>query len=63
MEVYLRGLGPEVYTILPYTIIGIILVNIFAEKLNILILGDDVARGLGLNVEAARLDLLFSLLF
>ena len=46
---------PEVYTILPYTIIGIILANIFAEKLNILILGDDVARGLGLNVEATRL--------
>ncbi|MCQ4922538.1 iron ABC transporter permease [Tissierella carlieri] len=45
---------PEVHTILPYTVIGVILVNIFAEKLNILILGDDVARGLGLNVEATR---------
>jgi len=45
---------PEVQTILPYTIVGIILSNIFAEKLNILILGDDVARGLGLNVEATR---------
>lgn len=46
---------PEVWTILPYTIIGLILVNLFAEKLNILILGDDVARGLGLNVEVTRL--------
>jgi iron complex transport system permease protein len=46
---------PEVWTILPYTIIGFILVNIFSEKLNILILGDDVARGVGLNVEATRL--------
>jgi iron complex transport system permease protein len=46
---------PEVWTILPYTIIGIILVNIFSEKLNILVLGDDVARGIGLNVELTRL--------
>lgn len=46
---------PEVQTILPYTVVGIILVNVFAEKLNILILGDDVARGLGLNVELTRL--------
>lgn len=46
---------PEVKMILPYTIIGLILVNIFAEKLNILVLGDDVARGLGLNVEVTRL--------
>lgn len=46
---------PEVQTILPYTIIGTILVILFSEKLNILILGDDVARGLGLNVELTRL--------
>jgi len=46
---------PEVMTILPYTIIGIILVNVFSNKLNILVLGDDVARGLGLNVELTRL--------
>lgn len=46
---------PEVYTILPYTIFGFILANIFSEKMNILILGDDIARGVGLNVEATRL--------
>ena len=46
---------PEVQAILPYTIIGLILAIIFSQKLNILILGDDVARGLGLNVEATRL--------
>lgn len=46
---------PEVQTILPYTIFGLIMVTMFSEKLNILILGDDVARGLGLNVEATRL--------
>lgn len=46
---------PEVQTILPYTIIGLALAIIFHQKLNILILGDDVARGLGLNVELTRL--------
>ena len=45
----------EVQTILPYTIMGIILTILFANKLNILILGDDVARGIGLNVEVTRL--------
>lgn len=46
---------PEVQIILPYTIIGIVLTILMAEKLNILILGDDVARSLGLNVEVTRL--------
>lgn len=46
---------PEVQTILPYTLAGLLLVMLFAEKLNILILGDDVARGIGLHVEATRL--------
>lgn len=46
---------PEVQTILPYTIAGLILAILFHQKLNILILGDDVARGLGLNVELTRL--------
>lgn len=46
---------PEVYTILPYSIIGIIIAFLFSKKMNILVLGDDVARGLGLNVEATRL--------
>ena len=42
-------------TILPYTIAGLILVLILSNKMNILILGDEVARGLGLNVEMTRL--------
>lgn len=46
---------PEVQTILPYTIIGLLLAMSASRKLNILILGDDVARGLGLNVERTRL--------
>ena len=45
----------EVRTILPYTIAGLLLAFIFADKLNILVLGDDTARGLGLNVELTRL--------
>ncbi|MGM9605889.1 MAG: FecCD family ABC transporter permease [Oscillospiraceae bacterium] len=45
----------EVRTILPYTIIGVILVLVFSQRMNILVLGDDVARGLGLNVEATRM--------
>lgn len=45
----------EVQTILPYTIGGIVLVLIFSQRMNILVLGDDVARGLGLNVELTRM--------
>lgn len=45
----------EVATILPYTVFGLICAIVMSKKLNILILGDDVARGLGLNVEATRL--------
>lgn len=45
----------EVRTILPYTIAGLLLALIFADKLSILVLGDDTARGLGLNVELTRL--------
>ncbi len=44
----------EVSVILPYTIIGFIVAMLFSNKMNILILGDDVARGLGLNVELTR---------
>ena len=48
---------PEVATILPYTILGILLAVALSEQLNILTLGDDTARGLGLNVEVARLGM------
>ena len=37
-----------------YAVIGIILLLFIANKLNILMLGDEVATGLGLNVEATR---------
>ncbi|AWZ48516.1 iron ABC transporter permease [Clostridiaceae bacterium 14S0207] len=46
---------PQVSVILPYTIIGVIIAILLSEKMNILILGDDVARSLGLNVEGTRM--------
>lgn len=45
---------PQVSIIFPYTVIGCVAAAFLAEKLNILSLGDDVARGLGLQVEAVR---------
>ena len=48
---------PDVATILPYSIIGVGAALFMSERLNILILGDDTARGLGLNVEVTRMGL------
>ena len=44
----------EVQTILPYTILGVIAAFLLREKMNIMLLGDDVARGVGLHVERTR---------
>jgi len=41
--------------ILPYTLIGFLMVNCSARRLNILMLGDDTANSLGLHVERTRL--------
>lgn len=46
---------PHVEIILPYAVIGFILAVCGAHYLNILQLGDDVAKGLGVNVEFVRL--------
>ena len=46
---------PHVEIILPYAVIGFILAVCGARYLNILQLGDDVAKGLGVNVELVRL--------
>ena len=46
---------PHVEIILPYAVIGFILALCGAHYLNILQLGDDVAKGLGVNVELVRL--------
>lgn len=44
----------HVNMIFPYAIVGIILLLFILNKLNILMLGDEVATGLGLNVEVTR---------
>ena len=41
--------------ILPYTVLGFVLVNLTARRLNILMLGDETAGSLGLHVERNRL--------
>lgn len=46
---------PHLGIILPYTIIGGTLAVLGAARLNVLQLGDDMARGLGLSVERTRL--------
>lgn len=48
---------PHVTIILPYAIIGCLLAVAGAYYLNILQLGDDMARGLGVNVERTRIVL------
>ncbi len=45
----------HVSMILPYAAVGIIITILGARYLNILMLGDDVAKGLGMNVEITRL--------
>ncbi len=46
---------PHFHTLWPYAIIGIVLTLLFPKKLNILMLGDEIAIGLGLNVERTRM--------
>ncbi|MFB7641037.1 FecCD family ABC transporter permease [Peribacillus butanolivorans] len=45
----------SVYTILPYSIIGIILSLLGSQRMNIILLGDSEARSLGLNTEGYRI--------
>lgn len=45
---------PHVQIILPYAVIGLLLALASAAYLNILQLGDEMARGLGINVEITR---------
>ena len=46
---------PHVSIILPYAAIGLVLALASASYLNILQLGDEMARGLGVNVEVTRI--------
>jgi len=44
----------DVITIFPYAVVGMILILLIQNKLNILMLGDEVATGLGITVERTR---------
>lgn len=46
---------PHVSIILPYAVIGLVLALAGASYLNVLQLGDEMARGLGVNVELTRI--------
>lgn len=48
---------PHVEVILPYAVIGLILALASARYLNVLQLGDDMAKGLGVPVEVVRIAL------
>ena len=48
---------PQVEIIYPYTILGVLLAFLGAKHLNILQLGDEIAKGLGLHVELTRIAL------
>lgn len=41
-------------TLLPYALIGLVLCFLFARKMNVLMLGDEIATSLGVNVERSR---------
>lgn len=46
---------PHFQLLWPYAALGIFIVFLLPQKLNILLLGDEVATGLGLNVERTRI--------
>lgn len=46
---------PHFHMLWPYAILGVIMTLLFPQRLNILMLGDEVATGLGINVERTRL--------
>lgn len=48
------ALWSDFYRLLPYAIIGVLLCFIFVRNINVLMLGDEIANSLGVNVELAR---------
>ncbi len=46
----------DFYLILPYALVGFTIAVITANRLNILMLGDEIAASLGLNVEVTRMS-------
>lgn len=45
---------PHLQLLLPYTIVGVLFALLAAQRINILMLGDSDAKGIGLNVEKMR---------
>jgi iron complex transport system permease protein len=44
--------------LLPYAVIGLIIAIVYSKKLNILLLGDEIASNLGINIERTRIILI-----
>lgn len=47
----------EVHLLLPYALVGGVAALLCSRRLNLIVLGDDVARAMGMNVQANRLGL------
>lgn len=48
------ALWSDFKTLLPYAMVGLILCFLFARKMNVLMLGDEIATSLGVHVEGSR---------
>jgi iron complex transport system permease protein len=48
----------DFWILLPYAVVGILLAIAFSKKLNILLLGDEIASNLGVDIEKTRLILI-----
>ena len=48
----------DFFSVLPYALVGGVICLLLPQKMNVLMLGDDVARSLGLRVEGFRLFLI-----
>jgi len=48
----------DIWAILPFTVVGIVAVYIYARDLNLMALGEETAQNLGVNIERAKLVLL-----
>lgn len=48
------SLWSDFYMMLPYALIGFILSFLFSRRMNVLMLGDEIANSLGVNVERTR---------
>ena len=49
----------DITIVLPFVLIGIIIIRIYARELNALLTGNDTARSLGVNVERTKKIILF----